>query len=98
MEYRDWSTGATGALTLTTSLSVGELYDNISAAQGSVGKTFGQGLLLVLFVIGALFLIIEVDGARRRARPREVAHRIGARSCSRAPSASGRGTSPTRSR
>ena len=30
------------------------------AAQGSVGKTFGQGLLLVLFVIGALFLIIEV--------------------------------------
>jgi sigma-B regulation protein RsbU (phosphoserine phosphatase) len=60
MEYRDWSNGDTGPLTLTTSLSVGELYDNISAAQGSVGKTFGQGLLLVLFVIGALFLIIEV--------------------------------------
>jgi sigma-B regulation protein RsbU (phosphoserine phosphatase) len=60
MEYRDWATGAPGPLTLTTSLSVGELYDNISAAQGSVGKTFGQGLLLVLFVIGALFLIIEV--------------------------------------
>jgi serine phosphatase RsbU (regulator of sigma subunit) len=59
MEYRDWSTGETGPLTLTTSLSVAELYDNISAAQGSVGRTFGQGLLLVLFVIGALFLIIE---------------------------------------
>jgi serine phosphatase RsbU (regulator of sigma subunit) len=60
MEYRDWTTGATGPLTLTTALSVAELYDNISAAQGSVGRTFGQGLLLVLFVIGALFLIIEV--------------------------------------
>jgi serine phosphatase RsbU (regulator of sigma subunit) len=59
MEYRDWSTGATGALMLTTSLSVAELYDNISAAQGSIGKTFGQNLLLVLVVIGALFLIIE---------------------------------------
>jgi serine phosphatase RsbU (regulator of sigma subunit) len=59
MEYRDWSTGETGALMLTTSLSVAELYDNISAAQGSIGKTFGQSLLLVLFVIGALFLIIE---------------------------------------
>jgi serine phosphatase RsbU (regulator of sigma subunit) len=60
MEYRDRATGASGPLTLTTSLSVAELYDNISAAQGSVGRTFGQGLLLVLFVIGALFLIIEV--------------------------------------
>jgi sigma-B regulation protein RsbU (phosphoserine phosphatase) len=60
MEYRDWTTGGTGPLTLTTALSVAELYDNISAAQGSVGRTFGQGLLLVLFVIGALFLIIEV--------------------------------------
>ena len=60
MEYRDWQTGATGPMTVTTALSVAELYDNISAAQGSVGRTFGQGLLLVLFVIGALFLIIEV--------------------------------------
>jgi phosphoserine phosphatase RsbU/P len=60
MEYRDWSTGASGTLTVTTSLSVAELYDRISAAEGSAGRTFGQGLLLVLFVIGALFLIIEV--------------------------------------
>jgi sigma-B regulation protein RsbU (phosphoserine phosphatase) len=60
MEYRDWATGDTGAMTMTTALSVSELYDNISAAQGSVGKTFGQGLLLVLFIIGALFFIIEV--------------------------------------
>jgi sigma-B regulation protein RsbU (phosphoserine phosphatase) len=44
---------------VTTALNVAELYDRISAAEGSVGRSFGQGLLLVLFVIGALFLIIE---------------------------------------
>ena len=59
MDYHDWSTGQTGALTASIALSVGELYDQISPAQGSVGRTFSQGLLLVLFVIGALFLIIE---------------------------------------
>jgi phosphoserine phosphatase RsbU/P len=60
LEYRDWTTGAPGTLTVTTALKIGELYDRISAAEGSVGRTFAQGLLLVLFVIGALFLIIEV--------------------------------------
>ena len=59
MEYHDWQTGAAGTLTVTTALNVAELYDRISAAEGSVGRSFGQGLLLVLFVIGALFLIIE---------------------------------------
>jgi sigma-B regulation protein RsbU (phosphoserine phosphatase) len=59
MEYRDWASGTTGTLTVTTGLSVAELYDRISAAEGSVGRTFAQGLLLVLFVIGTLFLIIQ---------------------------------------
>jgi sigma-B regulation protein RsbU (phosphoserine phosphatase) len=59
MDYRDWLSGETGALTAAITLSVSELYDQISPAQGSVGRTFSQGLLLVLFVIGALFLIIE---------------------------------------
>jgi len=59
LEYRDWQTGAAGALTLTTALKIGELYDHISAAEGTTGRTLAQGLLLVLFVIGALFLIIE---------------------------------------
>jgi sigma-B regulation protein RsbU (phosphoserine phosphatase) len=57
--FRDWSTGATGPLTVTTALSIGELYDRISSPEGGVGR-LSQGLLLVLFVIGALFLIIEV--------------------------------------
>ncbi|HEY7288278.1 MAG TPA: SpoIIE family protein phosphatase [Vicinamibacterales bacterium] len=59
MEFRDWQSGAPGTLTVTSGLSVAELYDRISAAEGRVGRNFGQGLLLVLFVIGALFLIIE---------------------------------------
>ena len=59
MDYRDWATGTPGPMTLTSALSVAELYDRISAAEGSVGRALGQGLLAVLFVIGALFLIIE---------------------------------------
>jgi len=59
MDYRDWATGTPGPASLTSALSVAELYDRISAAEGSVGRNFGQGLLIVLFIIGALFLIIE---------------------------------------
>jgi sigma-B regulation protein RsbU (phosphoserine phosphatase) len=59
MEYRDWQTGVAGTLSVTTGLSVSELYDRISAAEGKAGRSLGQGLLLLLFVIGALFLIIE---------------------------------------
>jgi phosphoserine phosphatase RsbU/P len=59
MEYRDWNSGEAGTLIVYTRLSMGQLYDRISAAEGSVGRSFGQGLLLMLFVIGALFLIIE---------------------------------------
>jgi sigma-B regulation protein RsbU (phosphoserine phosphatase) len=59
MQYRDWSTGEPGTLIVNSRLSIAELYDRISSAEGSVSRTLGQGLLLVLFVIGALFLIIE---------------------------------------
>jgi sigma-B regulation protein RsbU (phosphoserine phosphatase) len=60
IDYHDWATGASGPMSITSALSVPELYDRISAAEGSVGRTLGQGLLIVLFAIGALFLIIEV--------------------------------------
>jgi sigma-B regulation protein RsbU (phosphoserine phosphatase) len=60
MEYRDWDKGTTGTLTVAAGLSASELYDRISAAEGKLGRNLGQGLLLLLFVIGALFLIIEV--------------------------------------
>jgi len=59
IEYRDWESGAPGALAVRMSLSVAELYDRISSAGGRVGQKIGQGLLLALFAIGALFLIIQ---------------------------------------
>jgi len=59
IEFRDWLTGTTGSLTIRMSLSVAELYDRISSAGGSVGRRIGQGLLLALFALGALFLIIQ---------------------------------------
>jgi serine phosphatase RsbU (regulator of sigma subunit) len=58
-EYRDWASGEAGTLRVSMQLSVGELYDRISSVQGLVGRNFGQGLLLVLFIIGGLFLVIE---------------------------------------
>jgi serine phosphatase RsbU (regulator of sigma subunit) len=58
-EYRDWTSGESGTLKVSMQLSVGELYDHISSVQGLVGRNFGQGLLLVLFIIGGLFLVIE---------------------------------------
>jgi phosphoserine phosphatase RsbU/P len=59
MEYRDWTTGGSGTLLVMTRLSVSDLYDRISSAEGMAGRSFGQGLLLALFGIGGLFLVIE---------------------------------------
>jgi len=60
LEYRDWTTDRVGRLFATMQLSIGEIYQKISGSQGLVGnRSFGEGLLLVLVVIGVLFLIIE---------------------------------------
>jgi sigma-B regulation protein RsbU (phosphoserine phosphatase) len=59
VEFSDWTTGASDTLTVTTALSVTDLYDRISGAEGRVGRTFRQELLIVLFIIAALFLIIQ---------------------------------------
>jgi len=61
VEFSDWSTGESGRLSITTELSIREMYDRISAAQGTLGdRSFAQGLLVALIVIGGLFLVIEV--------------------------------------
>ncbi len=59
IEYRDWQTGKSGVLFVTTELRISELYDRISSGPGVVSRRFGQGLLLALFIIGGLFVIIE---------------------------------------
>ena len=60
LEYRDWSSGESGTLILSTQLSIAELYERISSAQGLVSRASSQALLLILFVIGGLFILIEV--------------------------------------
>ena len=59
VEYRDWDSGTSGVLFVTTELRIGVLYDRISSGPGLVSRRFGQGLLLALFIIGGLFVIIE---------------------------------------
>jgi sigma-B regulation protein RsbU (phosphoserine phosphatase) len=54
VQYVDWGTGApTGVLRVAMRFGVGDIYQRISS-QG-----VGQGLLVVLIVIGALFLVIQ---------------------------------------
>jgi sigma-B regulation protein RsbU (phosphoserine phosphatase) len=60
LEYRDWNSGGSGTLILSTQLSIGELYERISSAQGPFSRNVSQALLLVLLVIGGLFVVIEV--------------------------------------
>jgi phosphoserine phosphatase RsbU/P len=55
VEYRDWESGRTGTIFMTTDLRIGELYNRISSGP----RQFGQGLLLALFIIGGLFVLIE---------------------------------------
>jgi phosphoserine phosphatase RsbU/P len=54
--FSDWTSHASGVLSITTDLKVGELYDRISSGP----QGFGKALLLVLFIIGGLFIVIEV--------------------------------------
>jgi serine phosphatase RsbU (regulator of sigma subunit) len=55
-QFTDWNSHSSGELFINTDLKVGELYDRISSGP----RDFGRGLLLMLFIIGGLFVIIEV--------------------------------------
>jgi sigma-B regulation protein RsbU (phosphoserine phosphatase) len=58
LEQRDWTTGKRGSLMAALRISIGEIYSRITT-QASGDRTFSQGLLLLLVVIGVLFLIIQ---------------------------------------
>jgi sigma-B regulation protein RsbU (phosphoserine phosphatase) len=59
LEYVDWTTGNRGGvLVAPMRLSISEVYQRISS-QGFGDRQFGQGLFLILIIIGVLFLIIE---------------------------------------
>ena len=57
-EERDWATGQTGSVIASMQLSIPDIYRRISTP-ASGGQSFSQSLLILLFVIGVLFLIIQ---------------------------------------
>lgn len=59
LDYVDWTGGRRAELRASIRMNVRETYNRIAAAEGGAGQYFGQGLLLMLVVIGMLFLIIE---------------------------------------
>ena len=60
VDYVDWNTGQRGTLVMSMRMNMAEIYDRVSAAQGRAGsKNIGQLLLVVLFLIGGMFLLIE---------------------------------------
>ncbi|MDP2391118.1 MAG: SpoIIE family protein phosphatase, partial [Acidobacteriota bacterium] len=61
LDFSDWTTGEPESASVAILINVWEIYNRISVvSQAGVGAmNFGQLLLLVLAVIGALFLIIQ---------------------------------------
>lgn len=61
LDFSDWTTGEPESASVAILINVWEIYNRISVvSQAGVGSmSFGQLLLLVLGVIGALFLIIQ---------------------------------------
>ncbi len=61
LDFSDWTTGNVESASVAILINIWEIYNRISVvSQAGVGSmTFGQLLLLVLGVIGALFLIIQ---------------------------------------
>jgi sigma-B regulation protein RsbU (phosphoserine phosphatase) len=58
MDYTDWETGTPGRVQVGLEAPVGGLYDLVVTSQPSAVATTG-GLLLVLGLLGALFLVIQ---------------------------------------
>lgn len=59
LQTHDWETGGSGELLATMQLDVRDIYTRLSAAQGTAGQNFRQGLLVALLVIGVLLLFIQ---------------------------------------
>ncbi|HEX5473097.1 MAG TPA: SpoIIE family protein phosphatase [Vicinamibacterales bacterium] len=61
LDYTQWTTGAARRATLSLTYRVGELYRQVSSAQGFLvgGMRLGDAFLLLLVAVAILFLIIE---------------------------------------
>lgn len=60
-DYADWLTGRTGRGNMAIVVTIGDIYERLSAGQARIGnRNAGQLFLILLAVIGVLFLIIEI--------------------------------------
>jgi serine phosphatase RsbU (regulator of sigma subunit) len=60
LEFKDWTTGTPGSVSMSIRVSVREIYQRISLAQSRIKNwTIGEITLVFLGFIGFLFLIIE---------------------------------------
>ncbi len=60
LDYTDWPTGEAAGATLAMRINALAIYDRLSPAPAAASDlNFGQLLLLVLAVVGALFLVIQ---------------------------------------
>jgi phosphoserine phosphatase RsbU/P len=59
-DFVDWATGRHGRATLSIGMSIGGIYDRLTPWRlGNGEMSFGQVVLLLVVVVGALFLIIQ---------------------------------------
>lgn len=60
IDFTEWDSGRRGSLAMSMGVSVPEIYDKLTTAQGRIANlNVGQVLLYLLAVVGALFLVIE---------------------------------------
>lgn len=60
LDYTDWSTGEAASATLAMRINAWAIYDRLSPAPAAASEmNFGQLLLAVLAIVGALFLVIQ---------------------------------------
>jgi sigma-B regulation protein RsbU (phosphoserine phosphatase) len=58
--FVDWSTGRRGTATVSIGMSIGEIYDRLSPSfRGQSGMSFGQAIVFLVVIVGALFLLIQ---------------------------------------
>jgi phosphoserine phosphatase RsbU/P len=60
LESTDWTTGEPRSAAARIEVNIADIYDRVSSAQARIGSvSFGNALLLTLFVLAVLFLFIE---------------------------------------
>jgi sigma-B regulation protein RsbU (phosphoserine phosphatase) len=61
LEYRDWSTGQTGTVQASMTVSIAQIYARLTVGRDSAsGLSLSQAFVFVLIAVGVLFLFIQV--------------------------------------